>query len=109
MKGEQRLTRPDQFKSIYESGSSVADRFLVIKTITNGLEISRFGISVSKRVGNAVVRNRTKRRLREILRLAPLLAGRDFIVIARQPAAEIDYHQLEKSACTLLARLRVLR
>ena len=109
MKGEQRLTRPAQFKSVYESGSSVADRFLVIKAMANGLEISRFGISVNKRVGNAVVRNQTKRRLREVLRLAPLLAGRDFIVIARQPAAEIDYHQLEKSARSLLTRLRALK
>jgi ribonuclease P protein component len=109
MKGEQHLNRAEQFKLVYESGSSAADRFLVLRAVANGLEISRFGISVSKRVGNAVVRNRTKRRLREILRLTPLPAGRDFIMIARAPAAEIDYREMEKSARSLLNRLKALR
>ena len=107
MRGEQHLTKPEQYSLVYDTGSSVADRFLVFKAVANGLEISRFGISVSKRVGNAVVRNRVKRLLREILRLTDFQAGWDFIVIARNPAAESDYHQLEKSAQTLLGRLKI--
>jgi ribonuclease P protein component len=109
MKGEHRLTKPEQYTLVYNTGSSAADRFLVLKAVSNGLETSRFGISVSKRVGNAVIRNRVKRLLREILRLSPLLAGWDLIVIARGPAAESDYHQLEKSASALLARLKMVK
>mgnify|MGYP001262095175 CR=1 FL=1 len=75
MRGEQHLTKPEQYSLVYDTGSSKADRFLVFKAVANGLEISRFGISVSKRVGNAVVRNRVKRLLREILRLIKLQPG----------------------------------
>jgi ribonuclease P protein component len=109
MKGKSRLTKPEQYSLVYDTGSSVADRYLAIKAVANGLEISRFGISVNKRVGNAVMRNRVKRLLREILRLSPLLSGWDLIVIARGPAAESDYQQLEKSAQILLARLKIAK
>lgn len=109
MKGEYRLTKAEQFDSVYNAGKSAADRFLVFKTMANGLEVSRFGISVGKRVGNAVVRNRVKRRLREIIRLSPPLSGWDFIVIARATAARSGYQQLENSVHTLLARLKMAK
>ena len=57
---------------------------------------SRFGFSVSRRVGNAVVRNRVKRRLREFVRLhrTDIAVGRDFVVIAKPGAANISYVEL---------------
>jgi ribonuclease P protein component len=109
MKGEYRLTRPEQYRTVYDAGSSAADRILVLRAIANGLEVSRFGISVSKKVGNAVVRNRVKRLLREILRLSPVMPGWDFIIIARRTSAESHYHQLEKSAHSLLTRLKIAK
>lgn len=104
MKGEERLRKPEQFTSVYKNGISQADRFLVAKALPNRLGYSRYGISVSKRVGKAVVRNRVKRLLREILRLMRLSPGWDIIIIARSPAANSDYHQLEKSLRSLLSR-----
>jgi ribonuclease P protein component len=74
----------------------------------NQLEISRYGISVSKRIGNAVVRNRVKRLLREILRLTPLNPGWDIILIARSPASGTDYHSLQQSVGTLLSRAHIM-
>jgi ribonuclease P protein component len=109
MKGEQHLNKPEQYDSIYKRGSSAADRFLAFKAVRSELDFSRFGISVSRKIGNAVVRNKVKRRLREILRSAPLPGGWDFIVIARRPSAESDYNQLKGSALALLSRLKIMR
>ena len=65
---------------------------------------SRFGFAVGKRVGNAVVRNRTKRRLREILRHLPVDQGWDILVSARPGAATADYRALRRVIITLLQR-----
>jgi ribonuclease P protein component len=104
MKGPEHLTRPAQFTRVYNDGSSRSDSFVVMKALPNGLELTRYGISVSKRVGNAVTRNRVKRLLREILRLAELKPGWDIILIARIPAAAASYAPLEESVRRLLVR-----
>jgi ribonuclease P protein component len=72
--------------------------------LPNGLEMSRFGLVVSRRIGKAVVRNRVKRRLREITRQVPVQSGWDIIVIARVPAATANYADLGKSVRKLLLR-----
>ena len=104
MKKEQRLTSPRQYESVYRKGSSRASDLLVLRALPNGLPISRFGFSVSKRVGGAVVRNRTKRRLREIVTALRVKPSRDIVFIARPPAADADFAALKKTAETLLAR-----
>ncbi len=104
MKREGRITKPEQYTQVYNQGSSQVDRYLVLKFMPNQLKISRHGISISKRIGNAVVRNRVKRLLREILRLTPLNPGWDIILIARSPASGSDYHRLQQSVNTLLSR-----
>jgi ribonuclease P protein component len=108
MKREGRLTKPDQYTQVYNRGSSHVDRYLVLKAMPNQLEISRYGISVSKRIGNAVVRNRVKRLLREILRVTALNPGWDLILIARSPASGTDYHRLQQSVFGLLSRAKIL-
>ncbi|MBI4180406.1 MAG: ribonuclease P protein component, partial [Chloroflexi bacterium] len=65
MKGAEYLTKPQQYALVYRQGSSVASDLVVLKWVHNRLTFSRFGFSVSKRVGNAVTRNRLKRLLRE--------------------------------------------
>jgi len=79
-----------------------------VKALPNGLNLSRYGFSVSKRVGKAVTRNRVKRLLREILRLISLQPGWDIVFIARPVAATADYTNLEKSVECLLSRARLL-
>ena len=104
MRGEQYLTKPAQYALVYSKGSSLASQWLVMKTIDNSLPLSRYGLSVSKKVGNAVVRNRVKRRLREILRATPLKAGHDIVFIVRPPTASTDYGNLKKAVENLLSR-----
>jgi len=108
VRGEQYLTKTEQYALVYNKGGSWVSKLVVVKALPNGLTLSRYGFSVSRRVGKAVVRNRVKRLLREILRLTPLLPGWDIIFIARPLAASADYTNLEKSVKDLLRRARVL-
>ncbi|OGO20560.1 MAG: ribonuclease P protein component [Chloroflexi bacterium RBG_16_50_11] len=104
MKGERFLNQKSQFDAVYDEGKSLAAKEIVLKTLPNGIGLSRFGFVVSRRVGKAVVRNRVKRRLREIARQTPVKPGWDIIFIARVPAANADYVDLGKSVRKLLLR-----
>ena len=108
MKGEQYLTKRAQFGSVYEGGRTWLDNMVVMKALPNGLGFSRYGFTVSRRAGKAVVRNRIKRLFREILRQSPLQPGWDIVFIARLPAAKAGYAGLERSVKGLLSRAGLL-
>lgn len=79
-----------------------------MKAMPNGSNLSRYGFSVTKKVGKAVQRNRLKRLLREIMRLQSLKPGWDIVFMARSVAVDADYHQLERAITKLLARAQIL-
>jgi len=108
MRGEENLTKQAQYTLVYDEGRSWVSSLLVMKALPNGLTLSRYGFSVSRRVGKAVVRNKVKRWLREILRVTPLKPGWDIVFIARPPTATTNYAELKKSAEGLLSRARLL-
>ena len=99
------------FRRTYNKGKSAADSRLALYVRRNGQKTNRLGLTVSTKVGHAVVRNRVRRRLREIYRLHEdaMAPGCDVVVVARVRAASSDYHQLEKSFLRLADKLGLLR
>lgn len=108
MRKEQRLRRAKDFAAVRHEGRSWAEKLLVLAIRRNGLEVTRFGFIIGKRVGNAVLRNKIKRRLREISRLADVQEGWDIVFIARSGASSADYQTLNRSAVELFRRAKLL-
>ena len=104
MKGEAYLKKPIDFARLHHEGRRLGGRVLSTKSLPNGLAYGRWGIVVSKKLGKSVVRNRIKRRIREVLRQAKVKAGIDIIIIARAGAAAADYNELKQEALGLLRR-----
>jgi ribonuclease P protein component len=102
------LTKRAQYQKVYSLGLGKGDRLVIIKSLANDLEFSRYGFSVNKPLGKAVKRNRVRRLLKEIVRLAPIKQGWDIVFIARRGAAEADYHQLKQSVEKVLMRADLL-
>ena len=100
------LKRNKQFRQVYRKGKSVACRELVLIYAKNRSDMVHVGFSVGKNLGNSVVRNRVKRRLREAFRpnLPLLLPGFDLIVIARDAARDAPFSSLADSLRYLLRK-----
>jgi len=99
------------FRRLYNKGKTAADGRLALYVRRNGGKTNRLGFTVSTKLGHAVVRNRTRRRLREIYRLheQELVSGMDVVVVARVRAAGSTYHQLEESFLKLARKLELLK
>lgn len=108
MRREERLAKRREFETVYTEGRSWANSLVVLRALPNSLGSNRYGFAVGKRLGGAVVRNRVKRRLREVVRHTTIKDGWDMVFIARQAAAEVDYHALRKATEELLARAQLL-
>ena len=105
------LKQNSDFRRLYAKGKSSANRFLAVYCRRNGRGVNRMGYTVSAKLGGAVVRNRVRRRFREIARLnAPdMKTGWDIIVVARARAVEANYAELDRAyrkACSELGLLR---
>ncbi|MEA3338227.1 MAG: ribonuclease P protein component [Chloroflexota bacterium] len=106
MKRYQRLRPSGRFGKVRREGKCWAARLMVVCVLPNNLDTSRFGFSVSKRVGKAVVRNRVRRRIREVVRLRQhqIAPGWDIVFIARSPIARANYGEVELTCDRLLDR-----
>ena len=106
MQFSESLKKNHQFQFVYKNGKSYANKYLVMYVKENGLGKNRIGISVSKKVGNSVVRHRVTRLVRESYRLHENVfnSGLDIVIIARNNCAEASYEEVE-SALLHLAKL----
>jgi ribonuclease P protein component len=106
-----RVRANEHFQKIRKQGDAYHGELLVMCALANGLLYSRFGFSVSNRIGGAVVRNRIKRRLREAIRLRmnQIQPGWDIVFIAKHPIRRADFHQIDAACARLLWRAHLLK
>lgn len=99
MKYSESLKKNRDFQNVYNKGTSFGNKYLVMYMMDNHLEKNRLGISVSKKVGNSIVRHRLTRLIRESYRLQEdrFRCGIDIIVIARVSAKGKNYGEIESA------------
>jgi ribonuclease P protein component len=104
-----RLLRRAEFRRVYEEGQRRSASLCTVFLLSNGLPHSRLGITVPARVGKAVLRNRIKRRLREIFRVhrQAIAPGWDIVVNPRSQAAEAGFEKLTKEFLKLMPKPEV--
>lgn len=107
-----RLQKNHDFQKVFKKGRSTANRQFVVYYLKeeHSTTYFRLGLSVSKKIGNAVTRNRVKRYIKEVfvdLR-ARIPAGYDYIIIARKPTSSMDFHQVHKSLSHVLRQANLL-
>ena len=93
------LKKNQDFQNVYKKGKSNANKYLVMFIVENNLDKNRIGISVSKKVGNSVIRHRLKRLIKESYRLneAMFKSGFDIVVVARTTAKDRTYRDIESA------------
>ncbi|AQY52393.1 ribonuclease P [Listeria weihenstephanensis FSL R9-0317] len=112
MKKAYRIKKDDEFQRVFKKGKSFANRqFVVYIFKREDLAHFRIGLSVSKKIGNAVVRNHIKRRIRQSFHELneQIVQGYDYIIIARKPAANMDFHEIKKSLTHVLKLSKALK
>lgn len=105
------IKKRQDFQAVYHGGKSYANRELVMYVSQTGEAGRRIGISVSKKVGNSVVRHRVTRLVRECFRLNQerLVTGLDIVVVARAAAAVSDYKNIERAYLHLCGLHNIFR
>ena len=93
------LKKNRDFQNVYRNGKSKANKYLVMYVLENQLDSNRLGISVSKKVGNSVIRHHLTRLIRESYRLNKEMfnSGLDIVVIARESAKDRKYKEIESA------------
>ena len=111
MRAEVTVKENYEFRRIYRKGRSAVSPCMVVYCQRNRAGASRLGVTVSTKLGKAVVRNKVRRRLREIYRLnrEHMVPGYDVIVVARTRAAAAPYRRLEREYLSLLNKLELSR
>jgi ribonuclease P protein component len=107
----QKIRKNIEFLNVYRHGKSYANKYLVMYVLSNKFDENRFGITVSKKVGNSVVRHRITRLIRECIRLqeSNILTEYDIVIVARKAAKDKKYQDIESAFLNLCKRQNILK
>ncbi len=111
LKHQYRLTSSRDYRDVYRKEKKAVGTCMVAYCAPNRQEFSRFGFTVSRKIGNAVVRNRVKRRMREVTRihLDHLTGGMDVVLIARSAIVRVPFGRLEREFLSLMKECGLLK
>lgn len=106
-----RLRNNMEFKKVYNGGKNYWNRNLVLYVRKNNMENSRVGYSITKKIGNSVVRNKVRRRMKEIHRLNfnNVKSGYDLIFIPKRNVVDISYKEMESAMLHILKLSKVFK
>jgi len=106
LKKHQRMRKNADFRRVYRAGKAVPGKHLVLVMKKNGVGVTRFGFSISKRVGKAVVRNRAKRIIREVCRqcLDEIKDGYDLVFIGRSSIKHCSYEEVKNDFLRIIKK-----
>ncbi|HJM88467.1 MAG TPA: ribonuclease P protein component [Dehalococcoidia bacterium] len=103
-----RLSRRSDFTTVMRHGRRSRSRLLRLAAHENGLHRNRYGFAISRRVGNAVVRNKARRRLRAIIRQTALTPGNDIVITADPLVENASYQELTAAFETIARKLSLI-
>ena len=111
MKFSDSLKKNSDFQNVYKNGRSKANRYLVMYVLENPLSTNRIGISVSKKVGNSVVRHHLTRLIRESYRLQEEMfnSSLDIVIVVRNRAKDCSYHEIKQALLHLAGLHNILK
>lgn len=112
MRKDYRIKKNSDFQEVFKKGKSVANRQFVLYTLQKPEQIHfRIGLSVSKKIGNAVTRNQVKRYIRQVFHEldGDISNNVDYVIIARKPTATMNLHEVKQSLSHVLKLARVLK
>ena len=94
------------FEKVINNGKCIKNKYFVIHHMSNNLKYDRFGISVGKKIGNAVIRNKYKRKIRSIIDIyrKSYVNSRDYIIILRSSALSITFDEMKENLIFLLRK-----
>jgi ribonuclease P protein component len=104
LSSQERVKRRVEFQQVYEHGFRTHARFMTLFVLANNLAVMRLGVAATRKLGDAVERNRAKRLVRELFRRNKTLPGFDVVVVPRRELLDAEFSSLEADYCSALKR-----
>ena len=105
------IKKNNEFKKVYKKGKSIVGRYIVVYVLNNHLKINRIGITVSKKLGNAVKRNRARRVMKEAYRLNQQMfkLGYDIIIVGRSRSVTAKMYEVEDCLQKIMSKHNLMK